>query len=100
MTAHQKRVLLRLRESLELSMGAGAPLEDVQHDLDANLGIIEISEIREEVSRASNQLDECRHILGEPEGLDRARKIIAALISIINKYCESEESGTGSDELP
>lgn len=86
MTDHQRRVLSRLRDSLEASLRKQRPLEEMQADLDANLGVVEVAALRDSIAAASNRLDECIHIYEEQEARRVGERIVTDLIQEMDSH--------------
>lgn len=80
MNDHQQRVLKRLVESLKIGPWNEVKLQGVQADLEANLSVLEKSQIKRRVEAAVSHLDECIHLMDEAEGIDAGRRLCESLV--------------------
>jgi hypothetical protein len=90
MNAQQRRIINRLIESLDSSLRDGIEIEDVQRDLEANVGVIEVREIRDILVKTIAELDECLHLLGVEDGQSKGVNVVVGLLQRLREVSQCE----------
>ena len=79
MTEHKKRILTSLMNCLRRFQMGRSTLQELQLDLDAQFGAIEIESVSRSVENLSNKIDQCLYTMDESEGNNAAQKLVDAL---------------------